>query len=168
NQVPRSSRVEDLHFALTCRVREGEQAAILGYPIFLGLNVGRDGLAFRSFTVNVKNDADEKFLGFLESDVFRAGLKLVSQVQPATAPLSAMALSITKAIAGRHRNVPVQDVYLGLDFSNLATGARLAEGSYIAVQIPESIQSIWDWEEWVYHPAKGQLVSGADLSQLVP
>src|ERR1700722_15090034 len=36
NQVP--GHVEDLHFNATYRVREGERAAVRGYPIFLGLN----------------------------------------------------------------------------------------------------------------------------------
>jgi hypothetical protein len=45
NQVP--GQVEHLHFNATYRVREGEQAAILGYPIFVGLNVGSVGVAFR-------------------------------------------------------------------------------------------------------------------------
>jgi hypothetical protein len=34
--------------------------------------------------------------------------------------------------------VPVQDFYLGLDFSAIATRARLALGSYLAVQVPEA------------------------------
>jgi hypothetical protein len=110
NQVP--GNVEHLHFNATYRVREGEQAAILGYPIFVGLNVGTEGVAFKCFTVNVKNDADEAFLGFLESDVFKAGLRLATTVQPAVAPFSAMAFGLTKTIAARNRNVPVQDFYL--------------------------------------------------------
>ncbi|MBU0908773.1 MAG: hypothetical protein KJ717_04330, partial [Proteobacteria bacterium] len=68
NQVP--GDVEHLHFNATYRVREGEQAAIMGFPIFVGLNVGGEGVAFKCFTVNVQNDEDETFLGFLESDVF--------------------------------------------------------------------------------------------------
>ena len=35
NQVPGS--IEHLHFNATYRVREGEEAAIIGYPIFVGL-----------------------------------------------------------------------------------------------------------------------------------
>jgi hypothetical protein len=58
-----------------------------------------------------------------------------------------LALLVTKAIARRHRNVPVQEFYLGLDFGSTATGARLAEGSYLAVQVPEAVQTVWDWEE---------------------
>lgn len=68
--------VEHLHFNATYRAREGERAAILGFPIFIGLNVGSEGVAFKCFTVNVKNEQDEALLDFLNSDVFKAGLKL--------------------------------------------------------------------------------------------
>ena len=166
NQLP--GEVEHLHFNATYRAREGEQAALLGYPVFVGLNVGAAGVAFRCYTVNVKNDEDEAFLGFLESDVFKSGLKLATTLQPAIAPLSGMAFALTKSIASRHRNVPVQDFYLGLDFTRVPTGARLAEGAYLAVQIPESFQSIWDWDEWAYNPANGQVVNRADPKQLIP
>lgn len=165
NQIP--GNVEHLHFNATYRVREGEQAAIIGYPIFVGLNVGTEGLSFKCFTVNVKNDQDEAFLGFLDSDVFKAGLKLASIAQPTIAPFSQMALGLTKSIASHHRNVPVQDFYMGLDFSNIATRARLAEGSYIAVQIPETLQSVWDWSEWSYNPNNGLIVNKAAPPQLI-
>lgn len=160
--------VEHLHFNATYRAREGEQAAILGFPIFVGLNVGSEGVAFKCFTINVSNDEDETFLGFLESDVFKAGLKLASTVQPAIAPFSQMALSLTRNIARRHRNVPVQDFYMGLDFTNVATRARLAEGSYLAVQIPERLQTVWDWAAWVYNPANGQIVDKSERTRLIP
>ena len=166
NQV--SNGVENLHFNATYRIREGERAAILGYPIFIGLNVGSEGVAFKCFTVNVQNDQDESFLAFLESDVFRGGLKLATTFQPAIGPLSEFAVGLTRAIATRNRNVPVQDFYLGLDFSSVATRARLAEGSYLAVQIPETLQSVWDWSMWVYNPNHGQVVSRTDPSQLIP
>ena len=166
NQVP--GKVEHLHFNATHRVREGEQAAILGYPIFVGLNVGAEGVAFKCFTVNVGNEADEAFLGFLESDVFKEGLKLASTVQPAIGLFSETALGLTKAIASRNKNVPVQNFYLGLDFSNIPMGARLAEGSYLAVQIPETFQTVWDWSDWVYNPANGRVVNKANPTQLIP
>lgn len=166
NQVP--GDVEHLHFNATYRVREGEQAGIRGYPIFVGLNVGQEGLAFKCFTVNVRNDNDEALLGFLESDIFRAGLKLVETAQPAIAPFSQMAYNLTRSVAGRNRNQPIQDFYLGLDFTSIATGARLATGSYLAVQIPESLLVVWDWEEWVFNPAIGQVVHRDDPRQLIP
>ncbi len=161
-------KVEHLHFNATYRVREGEHAATVGYPIFVGLNVGSEGLAFKCFTVNVRNDDDEALLSFLDSDVFKAGLKLATTAQPALAPFSEMALGLTKAIATRNRNVPVQDFYMGLDFSNIPTRARLAEGAYLAVQIPEQEQAIWDWSEWVYNPNTGRVVNRDDPKQLIP
>jgi hypothetical protein len=166
NQVP--GQVEHLHFNATYRVREGEQAAILGYPVFVGLNVGTAGVAFKCFTVNVSNDADEAFLGFLESDAFKAGLQLATTVQPAIGLLSETALALTKSVAAHNRNVPVQDFYMGLDFSAIATRARLSEGSYLAVQIPETLQTVWDWSEWVYNPNTGRVVKQADPAQLIP
>lgn len=73
NQLPGGA--EELHFNATYRVREGERAAVAGYPIFVGLNTGSEGLAFRCHTVNVRNDADEAFLDLLEGDAFKAGLE---------------------------------------------------------------------------------------------
>jgi len=140
---------------------------VVGYPIFVGLNPGPDGVAFRCFTVNVKNEQDEPLLGFLDSDVFRAGLRLLAAAQPAVAPLSAMSVSLTRAVAGRNRNVPVQDFYLGLDFGTDPMGARLALGSYLAVQVPETKQAVWNWDEWAYDPSTGQVVKKADKKELL-
>jgi hypothetical protein len=159
---------EQVHFNATYRAAEGEQAAVLGRPIFVGLRVGEEGLLLQCATVNVQNEADEAFLAFLETDTFTAGLKLLETAQPALAPLSAMALSLTKAIAARHRNVPVQKIELGLDFTGVLPGARLAEGAYIAVQVPESLRAAWRWQDWAYQPADGRIVRADDPAQLIP
>ena len=166
NHVPGAT--EDLHFNATYRVREGQRAAVRGYPIFLGLGVGTDGVALHFHTVNVKNDADEAFLDVLEGDAFKKGLKLATTAQPAIAPLASMALALTKSVAKRNRNVSVQDCYLGLDFTGTAMGARLAEGDYIAVQIPESFARVWTWDDWVYEPQSGLIVSRTEPGALIP
>lgn len=166
NQI--EGATEDIHFNATYRVREGEHAGVVGYPIFVGLHIGSEGVAFRCYTVNVANEDDEVFLSFLDSDTFRAGLKLATTAQPAIAPLSSMALAVTKSLAKRHRNVPVQDFHMGLDFSNNPLGARLAEGSFVAVQIPEILDPIWDWSEWVYNPNSGQIVRRSDQRSPIP
>lgn len=160
--------VEDLHFNSTYRVREGQRAAILNYPIFLGLNVGNDGLIFKCLTVNVKNEEDEQAIQFLESDAFKTGLQLATTVQPAIKPLSEMAIGLTRSIANRRKNVPVQDIQIGLDFSNNPMGARLAEGVYIAVQIPETLKRVWDWSDWIYDVNTGQIVNDYHRDQLIP
>jgi hypothetical protein len=160
--------VEHLHFNVTLRAYEGEEAAVIGYPIFVGLNVGSEGVAFRCFTVNVQNDQDEAFLGFLDSEVFQGGLKLATTAQPAIAPLSQLAIGITKSIAKRNRNVGVQEFSMGLDFTRNVMGARLAAGDYIAVQIPQKLRTVWDWDEWVYNPRNGQIVRSNDSLATIP
>lgn len=166
NQLP--GIVEHAHFNATFRALEGQEAAVIGYPIFVGLGIGTEGVAFKCFTVNVKNDQDEAFLGFLDSDVFQAGLKLATTAQPAIVPFSQMALSLTKSIAKRNRNVPIQDFYMGLDFGGTTAGARLAEGDYLAVQIPQKMRLLWDWNEWAYNPENGQIVSKSDPARSIP
>lgn len=159
---------EHLHFNNVFRVMEGQHAPVIGYPIFSGLNVGDEGIQLRCYTVNVKNESDEKFLNFLESDTFKSGLTLLNKSQPAIAPLSKMALSLTQEIAKRNRNVPVQDFYMGLDFSNNGMVAHLREGSYVAVQVPDDFVLIWDWQNWCFDSDTGQIVSTKDRKLLIP
>jgi hypothetical protein len=134
----------------------------------VGLNVGTEGVLLKCRTINVKNEQDEAFLSFLDSDVFKAGLHLATTAQPAIAPLSAMALGLAKAVGARHRNLAIQDFDLGLDFSTIPFGARLAEGAYLAVQIPEGLHTVWDWSDWVYQRSTGQVVNRQYSSQLIP
>jgi hypothetical protein len=157
----RSDGVDELHFAMTFRAQEGESAAVVGYPIFVGLGVGAAGAAFRCHTINVKNDDDEALLSALESDAVSGGLELLTIAQPAIKPLASLSLGLAKAIAKRHRNVAVQDFYLGLDFGRSSTGARLREGTYFAVQLPEELLAEC-WTKWAYDAASGQLVSKPD------
>jgi hypothetical protein len=158
--------VEDVNFNATYRIREGESAAVLNYPIFVGVAPPETGLVIRCLTVNVKNDNDEQFLDILESDTFKVGLLLVQTAQPALAPLSSLAVGMTRTIAKRHRNVAVQDIYLGLDFGGVATGAHLAIGSYIAVQMPAAFLRSWRWADWSYNTNSGQIVNSE--GQLIP
>jgi hypothetical protein len=58
--------------------------------------------------------------------------------------------------------------YLGLDFGKVPFGARLAEGAYIVVQIPETNKTVWDWSDWMYNPISGNIVNRTDSKQLVP
>ncbi|MFI7666598.1 hypothetical protein [Nocardia sp. NPDC049526] len=159
---------EVCHFSLAQRVREGEQAAVLGYPIFTGLRVGGEGISFRCYTVNVKNDDDEALIACLDSAMFQRGLALGSVLHPAVGLLGEMSVGLTKALAQRRNNVPVQDFHLGLGFSGVSTRAALAEGSYVAVQIPETDELAWDWGEWRFYPATGQIAHREDKTMLLP
>jgi hypothetical protein len=151
---------ESVTFSQVYRVQGGNSAGIVGYPIFIGLNLGSQGLAFEFSTINVKNDEDEAVLQTIESDVFKNGLQLLTTSQPAIAPFTTMSLGLVKYLAKKNKNVPVQNLYLGLDFDDGGMGARLAEGSYIAVQVPKD--NTIDWEQWVYQPTIGAIVKKDD------
>jgi hypothetical protein len=159
---------EAVRFALVTRVKEGATSAVVGWPIFVGLVVADQGVAFECRTVNVLNEGDEAVLGVLESDLFRKGLSLVSAAQPAIGPFVGLVTGAVKLVASRNRNVPVQEFRIGLDFSRNATSARLAEGSYIAAQIPETLEGTWDWDAWVFNRRNGQIVGRADPTVTFP
>lgn len=163
NHIPKM--IEPVHFNATYLVQDGEHAPMRGDPIFVGLGVGGTGITLRCRTILVANKQVEAFLAFFKSDVFKMGLKLATTVQPALAPLSAMAYGLAETMARYRQNVSVQDFALGFDFGTSPAGVRLAEGAYLAVQIPDMM---WNWDEWVYHPASGQVVSRADHQDLLP
>ena len=157
---------ELVSFSQTYRVQEREEAAIRGYPVFIGLNVGSQGAALECATINVSNDADESVLAALESPPFKDGLKLLDTLQPALAPFTQITLGVVKSLAARNRNVGVQKFYLGLDFTSAALGIRLAEGNYIAVQVPS--ETTLNWDDWEFHPAIGTIVSKANNTASIP
>jgi len=156
--------VESVTFSQTYRVPEGQMAGISGYPIFIGLNIGSQGIAFECSTVNIKNDSDEKILETLESKPFKDGLNLLTTFQPVISPFTEVTLGIVKTLAARNRNVAVQKFYLGLDFEQSALGARLAEGNYIAVQVPS--ETTIDWNKWGFNPNTGAIVHRANSMPL--
>jgi archaellin len=151
-------------FAQVYRVREEQEAGITGYPIFIGLNVGDEGVAFKCYTINVSNTGDKQFLEFLDNPVFKRGLKLLGNVHPMVDTVTEFTTAILKLFAKRDENVAVQDFFMGLDFSGIATRAQLREGSYIAVQAPNGV---WDWSQWVYTPATGQIVRKDNHSEMI-
>jgi hypothetical protein len=154
---------EPLRFNMTVRARNGEHAAIIGWPIFSGLTAGPGGIAFECSTINVKNTDDEKLLSFIDSDVFRKGLDVLTVVQPAMKPLVAISSGLMQSFGQRNRNVAVQGFSMGLDSGNNPLGARLAEGDYVAVQAP---MDKWNWPDVVYDRARGQLVNRNTLAPL--
>jgi hypothetical protein len=160
-----TTETEELHYAVVVRAAQGERAGIVNLPVFVGVNPGEEGLSFKGYTVNVKNEQDEDLLRHLESDTMRRGLTLLRTVQPALAPLTEIAYGVTRTLARRHRNVPVQNFSLGLDFERRAFGAALRLGAYIVVQVPPELQYAWDWSDWVYEPVRGDLVRRADPGQ---
>jgi hypothetical protein len=164
NQLEKMS--EPVSFSQLFRARDDATLAVRGYPIFIGLSVGKVGAAFQGFTVNVKNDNDEALLSFLDSDAFKSGLGLLKTAQPALQPLMKLTLGVTQALAGHNKNVAVQDFYLGLDFSGTSMGARLAVGDYIAAQVPK--ETSINWAEWHYDSHVGTIVRKTDSTEGLP
>jgi len=149
-----ASTAEDLHFTQTYRAPEGEGASINGVPIFVGLKVGNEGVFFTCKTVNVSNEDDEKLLGFLDGDIFKKGLQLINGINPVVPIVTGFADGIFRQIAARDKNIPVQNIDLGLDFSTSQTRAKLREGSYIAVQAPDG----FDITTCQFNPSTGDFV----------
>jgi hypothetical protein len=85
---------------------------------------------------------------------------LLATAQPALAPLTSLARGLCVSLAARKRNVPVQDVRLGLDFDAGAPGGRLAVGSYVVAQTarPDEIA----WSEWAYDADTGTIMRHPD------
>lgn len=132
-------------FAQTYRARDGSGVGVSGYPIFIGLRPAHEGVGFTVTTTNVKSGDDQRILGFLGSGVFKEGLKLTTGVNPVIPVVAGFATGIAEAFARRNENKPVQSFYLGLDFSGAVSRAKLREGVYICVQVPDL--GSWDWSK---------------------
>lgn len=164
NQLPEAK--ETVGFAQKYDAADGDLVGALGYPVFIGLNVGNTGVAFRVETVNVKNSQDEAFLSLLDSQPFTSGLSLLSTAQPALQPLTELTVGMARMLAGRSKNVKVQEMYLGLDTTQSAAGAALAEGNFIVAQVPSP--AAVDWQEWVFDGQKGAVVRKEDGQEGLP
>jgi hypothetical protein len=46
--------------------------------------------------------------------------------------------------------------------------ARLAEGAYVIIQIPETNRQIWNWTEWTFQKSSGQIVRRTSPKELIP
>jgi hypothetical protein len=53
HQTDTAAERQDLHFTQNYRVRQGGGAGISGYPVFVGLRVGEEGVSFKCSTINL-------------------------------------------------------------------------------------------------------------------
>lgn len=132
NQV--TTVVEDVRHPLKFQVSDGGAASVAGTPIFLGLNVDRNGVAFEGRTINVSSRDDQDIINLFDSNTFKTGLTLINTAQPALKPYSALAITAITAIASRSKNAQVHNFNLGLDFGNNPTSCKLRHGSYLVIQ----------------------------------
>lgn len=154
NQVEGGS--EQVAFNQTYRARTGQDAAVTGNPIFLGLTIGPNGIGLSGETVNVGNSSDEMLIRAMTSQATTTGLKLLTTAQPALAPFANFAKELSVRLGKRRMNTPVQRFWLGLDFEEGALGARLAIGSYIVAQVRRANEIVWS--DWSYDVETGTIV----------
>jgi len=155
NQVEKVKE-ESVAFNQLYKAHAGQDAAVIGQPVFIGLTVGANGVGFVCRTVNVSNSTDEEFVKIFNSETVTKGLNLLTTVQPALGPLTTLARGLCVSLASHNQNVPVQEVKLGLDFETGALGVRLAVGSYIVVQTAQPDDIVWS--EWAYDAETGTIM----------
>jgi hypothetical protein len=85
NQVEKGKE-ESVAFSQLYKAHAGQDAAVAGQPVFIGLTVGANGVGFVCRTVNVSNSTDEAFLNILNSETVTQGLNLLTTAQPALRP----------------------------------------------------------------------------------
>ena len=147
---------ESIAFNQTYEARSGQDVAVTGWPIFIGLNVGPHGVAFSCKTVNVSNSNDDSVVKAINSDAVTMGLNLLTTAQPALVPFVGVARGLCTSLAKHSQNTPVQKFTLGLDFEAGATGARLGIGSYVVVQVPRANEITWS--DWKFDAETGTIV----------
>ncbi|MEJ8476430.1 hypothetical protein [Roseibium algae] len=146
---------EELRFALTANAKDGASAAIAGSPIFLGVSVGQNGIAFEGKTINVASKSDENILSAIGSGPFKEGLGLLTKAQPALRPFVSLTSSVVQSVLSRAKNKQVFEFKLGLDFANSQTSVPLRKGSFIVVQADPTT---WDWDTLAWNTDSGQVV----------
>lgn len=161
NQI--QGEAEEMRFALTTEANDRSAASVNGSPIFLGVSVGQNGIAFEGRTVNVRSNRDDMLLTALGSGPFRDGLALLTTAQPALKPFVGLAGSLVSSVLGRSRNKQIYYFKLGLDFAEGPTSACLRHGSYVVVQ---GGQSGWSWNDFAWNPHSQEVVRRSDGSQI--
>lgn len=156
NQV--AGETEEMRFAMNLEARDQSSASVSGKPIFMGVTIGKDGIAFEGRTVNVRSDVDDLILDALGNDTFKNGLSLISSVQPALKPFVTLAASVVSATAKRNQNRQVYAFSLGLDFGASTTSAKLRRGSYVVVQGDDAE---WQWSNFFLRSDSLALVTSA-------
>lgn len=155
---------EEMQFALTTKANDGTAASINGAPIFLGVTVGNNGIAFEGRTINVGSKGDEDFLAALSGGSFRDGLNLLTTVQPALKPFVGLASSVVGAVLKRSKNKQIHSFNLGFDFSESQTSVALRHGSFAIIQTDDHD---WDWSKLAWNVSSQRVVQ-KDTGAAIP
>lgn len=118
-----------------------------GLQVLQGLRVPNNGLDFYLNTIYIGNKSEEKVVKFLNSPNFNSGLKLISTANPLVKEVAEYATGIIEYITNEKKNMVVQEIGIGFDFSGNIGVASLKTGQYIAVQTKKENMN---WSEWYY------------------
>ncbi len=142
------SEAEDLRFTSVVEANDRDSVAIAGIPLFVGLRVPPDGIAFKGRTIGLRSSGDAMIVDALKSGAFQSGMKLLGHVQPVIPQFVQLAAGVTAGLAKRRLNKQIQTFQLGLDFSDQSTAPSLRLGAYVVVQAPDD--GSWSWSDWIY------------------
>lgn len=157
--------VQALRFATALDIADKDSGGFSGMPVFSGLMVPEDGVAFETRTICVKSSGSEAILGVLKGPLFKSGLSILAQAQPALPQLVSLASGVTQSLLDQ-KNKIVQAFELGLDFSKTPTSARLRLGSYVVMQVPD-LQT-FSWDNWVFSADAMGIVSAQNSKERAP
>ena len=159
------SEARALKYVTALDVVDKSSANISGIPIFSGLKVPQDGVAFKFRTILIESSADEAIINVLKGSLFKTGLTMLGQVQPVLPQLVSLAAGVTQSLFD-HGNEQVQAYELGLDFSSTGSTARLRCGSYVLAQVKDKSQ--WTWDDWTFSADTMSVVRKDDHKSRAP
>lgn len=131
--------VEEIHHPIKVTVNDQAHANVTGAPIFLGLKVDANGVAFEGRSINVESSTDSDIVSTFESNIFKTGLAIVHAAKPVLKPYTALTIAAINAILKRKQNTQVHNFDLGLDFAANITSNKLRIGSYLVIQSDEEL-----------------------------
>ncbi len=146
------TKKQSVNFIKYLRLRKNDYASTKNKPIFDSIDIGDDGLTLKIKIINLKNDHDEKLLGFLKSKEIDVTLNIITKASPIINIVSHMALGITKAVLKySKKNHIVQEIDNTFNFSQSPLAIKFRQGSYIFIQIPKEDLKDWKWDDWEYN-----------------
>lgn len=138
---------ENVKYTQKYTLRNNGGSGKQGLQVLQGLRVPNNGIDFYLNTIYIGNKSEEKVVKFLNSSIFNSGLELLSTANPLVKEVAGYAKGITEYITDEKKNMIVQEIGLGFDFSGNTGVASLKKGTYLAVQTKKEDLN---WTEWYY------------------
>ena len=125
---------EEVKSVISTEAADRSNASVMGTPIFLGVCVGENGIAFEGRTVNVSSSGDAEMMSLLDTQTLKSGITLLTTAQPAIKPFVGLVTAVLKSLLNRSQNKEIHKFKLGLDFEKSRTSACLRLGSFLVIQ----------------------------------